>query len=316
MRAQVLREFGTPLVLEERPDPTPQGEEVVVSVRGAGVCHTDLHICAGDDGLELPLVLGHEIAGVVEALGPVLVYAAWGCGQCRFCAAGEEQLCGELVLPGFERAGGYAERVVVPSARYLLPLDGLDPVRAAPLADAGLTPYRAVRRVRDALAGGGTALVLGTGGLGQFAVQYVKLLTDAHVVAVDPSAAKRRRAAELGADETAAPDDVDVAARVVLDFVGSDSTLALAARLVEPSGVVVVVGAAGGRLAFGLGEVPWEARFTTSIMGSLPEQQEVLGYARRGELRWHVETLPLAAANDALARLSRGDVTGRLVLVP
>jgi propanol-preferring alcohol dehydrogenase len=312
----VLREFAALLVLEQRPDPDPREEEVVVEVRSAGVCHTDLHLLDGQTDLEPPLILGHEIAGVAAGLGPVLVYAAWGCGGCRFCAQGEEQLCSELVLPGFERDGGYAERVLVPSERYLLPLEGLDPVGAAPLADAGLTSYRAARRVAADLGGGATALVVGAGGLGQFALQYLKLLTDARVVAVDPSHEKRELALELGADEAAAPDEVDVPARAVLDFVGSDSTLALAARLVEPGGIVVQIGAARGQLAFGLGDVPWEARFTTSIMGSLADQDAVLGYARRGEVRWHVEPLPLEAANDALDRLRRGNVRGRLVLVP
>lgn len=299
--------------------PERSGDEVLVRVLGAGVCHTDVHLLDREDPeLAKPLVLGHEIAGEADDLGPVLVYGAWGCGRCAACARSEEQLCASRVQPGFERDGGYAEVVAVPSRRHLLPLEGLDPARAAPLGDAGLTAYRAARRVRGQLSGGGTCLVVGIGGLGQFAVQFVRLLTDGEVVAVDPDEGKRRRAVELGAQEALAPHEAveDVHAAAVLDFVGSDDTLALAARAVEQEGAVVVVGADRGRVPFGIGAVPWEATFVTSLMGSLHEQAAVLEHARRGELDWLVETLPLERANDALDRLRRGDVEGRIVLVP
>ena len=316
MRAAVLRAFGSPLELEERPEPTPRGDEVLVRVRGAGVCRSDLHIADGRyPELPLPLVLGHEIAGEADG-GDVLVSAAWGCGECSFCRRGDDQLCARAAEAGWLRDGGYAELVLVPSRRYLLPLDGLDPVRAAPLADAGVTPYRTVRRVSDALGAGETALVIGAGGLGQFAVQYLRLLTGARVIVVDLEEEKRRRALELGADEALPPDELDRPARVVLDFVGSDETLALAAQAVERTGVVVLVGESGGSLPFAFGRVPYEATFTTSTWGSRADLAAVLDLARRGELEWHVESLPLELANDAHERLRRGDVLGRLVLTP
>jgi propanol-preferring alcohol dehydrogenase len=319
VRAAVLRGHGRPLVVEERPAPEPSGEEMLVRVLGAGVCHTDVHLVDREDaGLRKPLVLGHEISGEAGDLGPVLVYGAWGCGRCPACARGEEQLCPARVQPGFERDGGYAELVVVPSRRHLLPLEGLDPVRSAPLADAALTAYRAARRVREPLVRGGVCLVVGIGGLGQFAVQLVRLLTDGEVVAIDPDAGKRNRALELGAREALAPEEAaaGVRAHAVLDFVGSDETLALAASAVLQEGTVVVVGADRGRVPFGIGAVPWEATFVTSLMGSLREQAAVLEHARRGDLDWHVETLPLERADEAIDRVRRGDVRGRIVLVP
>jgi propanol-preferring alcohol dehydrogenase len=316
MRAAVLRTFGAPLELEERPEPEPAGDEVLVRVRGAGVCRSDLHIVDGRfPELPLPLVPGHEIAGEADGRD-VLVYASWGCGACVHCRRGEEQLCTRAAEAGWLRDGGFAEHVLVPSSRYLLPLDGLDPVRAAPLADAGVTSYRAVRRVRDALRAGETAVVIGAGGLGQFAIQYLRLLTDARVVAVDPAEAKRRRALALGADEAPAPDELDRPAQVVLDFVGSDGTLALAARTVQRAGAVVLVGEGGGTLPFAFDAAHYETSFTTSAWGSLDDLAAVVDLARRGELDWHVETLPLERANEALARLRAGDVLGRLVLAP
>ena len=319
MNAAVLRRVGVPLRLEDRPLPQPRGEEVLVRVRGAGVCHSDLHMIDGlIPGLPLPRVLGHEIAGVAEGLGAVLVYASWGDGTCRWCRRGEEQLCARAAEPGWVRDGGYAEALVVPSKRYLLPLGDLDPVRAAPLADAGVTAYRAVRRLQPWLAGDGTAVVLGAGGLGQFAIQLLRHAGDARVVAVDPDQAKRDQARLLGADQTAASGaDLEPGAAVaVLDLVGSDATLAEAARLVRPTGVVMVVGEAGGRLPFGFGAVPNEAHLTTSLWGSYRDLVAVVELARAGTLRWEVEALPLHRVNEALERLRHGRVRGRLVLTP
>jgi propanol-preferring alcohol dehydrogenase len=319
VNAAVLRRVGVPLRLEDRPLPQPRGEEVLVRVRGAGVCHSDLHMIDGRiPGLPLPRVLGHEIAGVAEGLGAVLVYASWGDGTCRWCRLGEEQLCARAAEPGWVRDGGYAEAVVVPSKRYLLPLGDLDPVRAAPLADAGVTAYRAVRRVLPWLAGGGTAVVLGAGGLGQFAIQLLGHASDARVVAVDPDQAKRDQARRLGADQTAAAGgDLEPGGAVaVLDLVGSDATMAEAARLVRPTGVVMVVGEAGGRLPFGFGTVPNEAHLTTSLWGSYRDLVAVVELARAGTLRWEVEALPLHRVNEALERLRHGRVRGRLVLTP
>jgi len=313
----VLHRFGAPLVIEERPEPRADGDAMLVRVSGAGVCHTDVHLISGRwPQIKLPLVLGHEIAGEVAGLGPVLVYASWGCGECAFCLRGEEQLCPHAAEAGWAEDGGYAEFVRVPSQRYLFPLDRIDVVRAAPLADAGITPYRAVKRVSAFLEHPSRAVVIGCGGLGQFAIQYLKLLTDAHVFAVDPLPQKRERALALGADETVSPDEFDQPAEVILDFVGTDETLAQAARLVQPKGIVVQIGEANGILRFALGRVPHEAVFTTSIWGSLNDMSAVLELGERGQLNWDVETLPLDQANDALDRVRRGEVAGRIVLTP
>jgi propanol-preferring alcohol dehydrogenase len=317
VRAAVLHRFGAPLVFEERPEPPVNAGELIVRVLGAGVCHTDVHLAAGRwPHIRLPLVLGHEIAGEVADVGPVLVYASWGCRTCDLCLAGEEQLCPKATEAGWVEDGGYAEFVRVPSERYVFPLVGIDPIKAAPLADAGITPYRAVVRVSPFLQRGSRAIVIGCGGLGQFAIQYLKLLTEARVIAVDPAAAKQERALSLGADATTSPEALDEAADVILDFVGSNETLRQAAALVRPKGIVVQLGEAKGTLEFALGRVPHEASFTTSIWGSLTDMAAVLELAAQGNLRWDVETLPLEQANKALERVGHGDVAGRLVLTP
>jgi alcohol dehydrogenase, propanol-preferring len=318
MRAVVLRNVGEPLEIEERSAPT--GSDVI-DVLACGVCHSDLHVVDGSYPSPLPLVLGHEVTGTHAELGPVIVYAPWGCRDCAMCASGQEMLCPNGREIGLFQDGGYTERFAVKDRSYLHSLGSLDPVRAAPLACGGLTSYRAVKHALDTLrrSADPRAMVLGAGGLGQFAVQYLRLLTDAQVFVADLSPGKRARAIELGAHHTIDPADLNaspVAVDVVLDFVGAEATLTSAVRHVRRQGLVVVVGLFGGRVPFGLGAVPHEARLMTSIWGSNTELAELLDLARREPLEYTVEALPLSQANQAHDRLRRGDVDGRFVLVP
>ena len=324
---------------ETVPTPEPSGTQVRIRVAGCGVCHTDLHIVDGvQTRVSLPITLGHEVAGVVDALGPdaghslpigqsVVVHGGWGCGVCRECRAGAEQRCDRSMAPGFQVDGGYAEAMLVPDPRHLVPLDGLDPVRAAPLADAGVTPYRAVRRAGRWLVRGARVVVIGAGALGQFALQYLRLLPDAgaelFVAVQELSPARLNRATQLGADVGLLdPSSEDVLAAlggpasVVLDFVGTDATLAEAAAMMAPDGLTVLVGEAGASMPFGFDRVPVESWLTTVAWGSHDDLRNVVRLAEDGLLQWEVEAVPLAEASTAHARLRRGGVGGRLVLVP
>lgn len=332
MRAARLHEFGKPFRIDEVPDPEPGPGEVLVRIGGAGVCHSDLHIAHGETPIPVdgPKIMGHENAGWVEALGPgatgfepgeaVIVYGGWGCGMCRVCMSGEEQLCDTLRWGGLGPPGGYAERYVVPSPRHLIRIGDLDPVEAAPLTDAGLTPYRAVKKVAGRLAGGDTALVIGAGGLGQMAIQFLRLLTPARVVVADVAADKRRVALDLGADAAVDPAGGEVGeaagAAAVIDVVGSDESLAFGAAALGFKGHLVVVGLAGGSVPFGFFTWPPESILTTSHWGTRTELEEVVALARDGRLRIDVERAPLEAINDVFARLEAGQVAGRAVLVP
>lgn len=331
---------GEPLRLEELPVPEPSGSEVRVRVAGCGVCHTDLHLARSDRlRITRPVTLGHEIGGTVDAWGdaaasglrrsrlregdPVLVFGGWGCGACRECAADEEQRCERGESPGFQRDGGYADFVIVPDPRYLVPLRDLAPDRAAPLADAGVTPYRAVRRAAFRLTPGTRVLLIGFGGLGQFAIQYLRRLRDLTVAVreIDPDklALADRAGADLGlleGDESLVHLGLGGPADVVFDFVGTDATLDYAARNVAPGGLLSLVGEAGGTLPFGFDRLPVEASVTTTAWGSLEDLREVVRLARRGRLDWSVEPMPLTRAQEAHDRLAAGNVAGRLVLVP
>jgi propanol-preferring alcohol dehydrogenase len=317
VRAVVLPAFHTPLELEDRAVPQAADGQVLVKVLACGVCHSDLHVVEGYfSGSPLPLVLGHEITGELEDGQRVMVYAPWGCGECRFCRATEEMICPDGREAGMLQDGGYAEYVRVPAQRYIYPIGDLDPVTSAPLACGGLTAYRAVKHARPWLGKGARGLILGAGGLGQFGIQFARLLTDGSVVAGDPSAVKRERALELGAEAAADPADLEGPFDVVLDFVGTDETLALAASLVDRKGAVIVIGLFGGRIPFGLGAVPHEAHFLSSIWGSRDELAELIALAQRETIEHTVEALPLEQAQTAHDRLRAGDTRGRLVLVP
>src|ERR1700684_4232290 len=218
MKAYQFVEFEKPAELREVKVPEPGPGQVLIKVGGAGACHSDLHVLearATNTSIKLPFTLGHENAGWVEKLGsgatgfavgdPVIVYGPWGCGSCPNCRAGMENYCenaGKGQAGGLGRDGGMANYMIVPSTRFLIPLGKLDPREAAPLTDAALTSYHAVKRSIHLLGPGSTAVVIGAGGLGQMAIQVLKALTSAAVVvAVDTSPAKLETAKKMGADE-------------------------------------------------------------------------------------------------------------------
>jgi propanol-preferring alcohol dehydrogenase len=340
MKAIRLTAWEQPAQLVDVPTPEPGPGEVLLRVAGAGLCHSDLHLMhwrAGTLPYALPFTLGHEVAGIVAALGPgadgvepgepVLVYGPWGCGRCPACRLGAEHLCEQERRgrgAGLGLDGGLAEYVVVPSPRLTVPLDGLDPVAAAPLADAGLTPYHAIRRALHLLGPATSAIVIGIGGLGHVAVQLLKALTAARVVAVDRREEALEIATHSGADAVLGGPDVDELRRaaggrgamLVVDCVGSDETLTLAAGTVAPGGHVSLLGLAGGTFPMRFGAVPLETSVIFSNWGTRAELAEVVALAREGAVAIEVERIALAEVPAAYERLAAGGGRGRLVAVP
>ncbi len=318
MKAAVFTGPHRPVeIMADHPEPTA-ADGLVLEVTACGVCRSDLHVLDGEFGAEAPMILGHEVTGVDAELGPVMVYAPWGCRSCRHCDDGDEMICGSATEAGLFTDGGYAERMWVPDRRYLAPLDGLDPVASAPLACGGLTAYRAVlhtvARLR-ALGSRGRAVVIGAGGLGQYAIRYLRLLTDAHVTALDLSPEKQATALAVGAHAAAGQLDTAGSGDVVIDFIAADATLATAATIVGKQGVVVAVGLAGGRIPFGFGAVPHEAAFLSSVWGRRDQLDELLDLARREpSIVAEVEVLPLDRVAEAHQRLRDGDLRGRIVI--
>jgi propanol-preferring alcohol dehydrogenase len=336
---RLIAPHTTGLVTMPQPEAGPG--EVLVGIGAAGVCHSDLHIIDAPDalGMPIPLTLGHENAGWVEALGPgvtgfgvgepVAIYGIVGCGACFACLAGRDNECRRIPPGGIglSRDGGMAEFVTVP-ARQLIPIGDLDLAQAAPLTDAGLTPYHAINVVRRNLRPSSTCVVIGVGGLGHLAVQILAATTASRIVAGDVRDEALRLARDIGAHETVRSDQDAVAtirelvgpapggADVVLDFVGSAATVDLARAVVTAGGDIAIVGLAGGALPVGFGTLPFEVRVSVPFWGTRAELAEVIALARAGRIRAHVERFSLEDAPRAYDALRAGRLEGRAVVMP
>jgi propanol-preferring alcohol dehydrogenase len=296
-----------------------------------------------DLGFAPPFTLGHENAGWVSALGDgvtglkegdaVAVYGPWGCGRCHACQLSMENYCENWAeIKGFGGGlgldGGMAEYMLVPSARLLVPLGDLAPAQAAPLSDAALTPYHAIRRALPQLHPGGTAVVIGVGGLGHMALQLLRLLAPVRIVAADVDDTKLAQARALGADEVVNNRDAAAAAdrirqiagqrgaALVLDCIGVQPTVDLGAKLLGRNSVWTIVGLGGGQHEFRHGSTPYGTLMSIPYWGSRVELMEVIALARDGRI--HVETteFPLSEAVNVYAKLKAGQIMGRAVLVP
>ena len=182
----------------------------------------------------------------------------------------------------------------VPAASSPSPL--IDPALAATFGCSSLTPYRATRKALEWMPAGAKVVLIGAGGLGQFGIQYLRSMTDAHVIVADTSPGKRARALELGAHEVCDTAELEGPLDVVFDYVGADATLAVANRIIRRGGLVVNVGAYGGSIPFGFSLVPHETWWTQSMWGSRDDLAAVIRIAQRGDLQYSVERLPLEAS--------------------
>jgi alcohol dehydrogenase, propanol-preferring len=348
MKALRLMDWKTEPELVEIPRPTPGSGQIVVKVGGAGACHSDLHLMhdveAGMMPWQMPFTLGHENAGWVDAVGDgvstvkegdaVAVYGPWGCGTCERCQRGAENYCeNQAAAPavngggGLGVDGGMAEYLLVPFERLLVRLpDGLEPATAAPLTDAGLTPYHAIRRSWSKMTPTSTVVVIGVGGLGHMALQIVKATTAAKVIAVDNRKEALDLATQFGADHAVMSDEKATeairdltggrGADVLLDFVGAEATMELARTAARPLGDVTIVGIAGGSVPLSFFSQPYEVSIQTTYWGSHPELVELLDLALRGQLHVKSTRYSLDDAPQAYRDLEGGKVSGRAVVVP
>ncbi len=335
--------FGREPELMEIPEPVAGPGEVVIKVGGAGACHSDLHILYELDASgvwQLPMTLGHETAGWVHSLGPgveglgegdpVAVYGAWGCGLCQRCAVGIENYCERPSLVGgggLGLDGGMADYLLVPHQRHLVPLpDGLDPAVAAPLTDAGLTPYHAIRRSWPKLTPDATCVLIGVGGLGHVGVQIARATTAAQVIAVDVKPEALELARKVGAHHAVLSNDTAAeavreltggrGADVIIDFVGATPTMSLARAVARTMADVTIVGIGGGEIPLGFFSQPYEVSIATTYWGSRPELSELLSLAAGGQVSSERTVYSLDDAARAYRDLHDGVVTGRAVVVP
>ncbi|WP_110240010.1 NAD(P)-dependent alcohol dehydrogenase [Nocardioides gilvus] len=340
MKAVQYTAFGArPQVVEvEKPSPGPG--QVLLRITASGLCHSDEFVMMmPEEGypMPMPMTLGHEPAGVVEQLGvgatgvavgdAVIVYGCWGCGVCEMCADGSENLClTGMVSPGLGVHGAMAEYMVVDSVRHLVPIGDLDPVRAASLTDAALTPYQAIKGVLPKLVGGTTTVVIGAGGLGHVAIQLLRELTPTRVIALDIGQEKLDFAIENGAHEAFTSDPAAAekvkqltrgrGAHVVLDFVGMDVTGELAVACGGVGSSVVIIGAGMGGAKIGLTSAPYNMSVSTSLWGRRKELLELVEMAHRGQIRIRTTTYPITDGEQAYDDMHAGRIVGRAVIVP
>ena len=344
MRALQYRKIGSEPELVEIETPEPGPGEVRLKVTAAGACHSDSFIMSlpqEDYVFGLPLTLGHEGAGIVDTLGEgvsgievgdsVAVYGPQGCGRCYECSQGKENYCrraAELGItpPGLGSPGAMAEYMIVPDARFLLPLGDLDPVQNVALTDAGLTPYHAIKASLPKLTPGSTAVVIGAGGLGHVGIQVLRAISPATVIALDIGDEKLALAREVGAHH-ALPSDKSAASTIleytkgrgveaVFDFVAVQPTIDLGRAVTQVGGDHVLVGAGAGTLQVGMLAAPYESSVRAPYWGSRSEFHEVFELARSGHVHVETEVFTLDDAVSAYRKLNDGTLRGRAVVVP
>ncbi|MDQ1430964.1 MAG: alcohol dehydrogenase, propanol-preferring [Actinomycetota bacterium] len=339
MTAYQLVEWGAPPEFREVEVPTPAPDEVLIRVAGVGLCHSDFMFLDSPPGVipwSLPFTLGHESAGWVEQLGAevddleigqaVAVAGIHSCGRCQYCIRGQDNYCPRGASGrGYGEDGGLAHFLVVPR-RELVPLTTLDPRRVGPLTDAGATSYHAVKRALPKLIPGSTAVVIGAGGLGSYAVQFLRRLTGAQVIAVDVVQQRLDLARELGAHVSLMSDETTstrvreltggLGATAVFDFVGDDTTMKMALATAATLGTVAIVGAGGGTAKVSWGVLPLECDLYIPMAASIADLHEVIALAETGELRVEVELFDFDRAPDAYERFRQGDLRSRAVVTP
>ncbi|WP_298101732.1 alcohol dehydrogenase [Bradyrhizobium sp.] len=347
MRRQSLVKFDAPLCETVIEAPKPVGREVLVRIERCGLCHSDLHIQDGyadlgggrkldtTRGMTLPFTLGHEIAGIVEEVGADVsndligakraVFPWIGCGQCRECLAGDENLCAKQRFLGVTIDGGFATHVLVPDAKYLLEYDPLPVNQAATLMCSGVTAYGALKRLVDRPRQR-NLLLIGLGGVGMMGLAFAKAMFKQPITVADLSAAARETALKNGAAVAYDPSEPEISRRIlketeggfdeIVDFAGNEKSMAFAVSVLGRGGKIVVSGLMGGN--FSLPMVQWVYKRMTVegfMVGTLAEAHELMALARAGEVNpTPMREEPMADVQKWIDALRAGQVVGRIVL--
>src|ERR671919_926262 len=351
MRAARITQVNEPLQIQELKTSKPTGSQVLIKVQSSGVCHSDIHLWEGgyqgpegtflkttDRGVKYPLTPGHEIAGVIDSLGDqaegfsknekVLVYPWIGEGLCPACRIGEENLCDKPRSLGIYTDGGYAEYVLVPNYKYLVKIRGdMNTDTSAPLSCAGLTAYGAVKNAN--LKPDDNVVIVGTGGLGLMAIQLVKAVTAARIIAMNLDDQKLDVAKNEGADIIVNSKKEDpikavmeltnkLGADAVIDFVNATKTVETDMQFLRRRAKLVLVGLFGGELRLSLVTMPTRAyRLIGSYTGTLSELVELVSLAERDVIKPVVSNrFKLDQAGEALQMLKDGKLVGRGVINP
>ena len=336
MKAAVVRQFGQPLVIEDRPVPEPGPGQITVRMVASGLCHTDIHAAHGDWPVRPvpPFVPGHEGVGTVDAIGEGVtrltegdvVAVPWlghACGTCNYCLTGWETLCLSQRNTGYSLDGGFAEYFLAEAAFAAKVPAGVNPFEAAPLTCAGVTTFKAIKvgNVRP----GDLVAISGIGGLGHLALQYAKIFGGA-VAAIDVSDEKLQLAKELGADfviDARTEDPASVlrahgGADVAIGLAVSDQSFAAAYAGLRRGGRLVLVALpADGALSLPVFDTVLNGKSVLgSIVGTRADLDDVFALHAAGRTRVVYEPRPLSGVNEAIEEVLLGKAKARLVLHP
>jgi alcohol dehydrogenase, propanol-preferring len=345
LHRQSLTAYGAPLCETIVDAPLPQGSEVLVRIERCGVCHSDLHmqdgyfLLGGDKKLDvragrtLPFTLGHEIAGVVDTVGPdgtaklgtkVAVYPWIGCGKCAACKIGDENICSAPRHLGITVDGGFATHVLVPHERYLIDYEPLSPGFAGALMCSGLTAYAALKRLADRITRA-PPLLVGLGGVGLMGLALARVMFGVAPFVADVDV--RKREAALAAGASAAFDPSDPTERKALlnasggiyaacDFAGSEGSLHFATSVLAKGGKVVVTGLIGGAYSTAVAMFPLKAMtIEGTTTGKLAEARELIDLVRAKRIvPPPITERQLDHASEVLDDLRAGRIVGRAVL--
>jgi propanol-preferring alcohol dehydrogenase len=338
MKAAILHSFAEPLVIEDVVKPAPGPGEVLIKVVACGVCHSDLHLALGEWDLlkpitKLPLILGHEVAGTIEAVGEGVTDFALGdrvgvpwlhytCGECEFCSTGRETLCLKQQVTGCTVDGGFAEFIKAKASHTVKLPDSLGFEEAAPLLCAGLTVHNAMKR--SGVDSGQKIAIFGIGGLGHLAIQLAKA-RGAEVIGVDIADDKLELARECGADATVNAAMTQVykeikkisggGAHVAMVASASRAAYETALRSLRRGGTLSVVGMAPEPISVStVALVSGEYKIVASAVGTRQDLREVLQIAAERQVKCKIETRGLAEVNGVMGEMKEGRLVGRVVL--
>ena len=337
MKVAVVAKPKAAIQIKQRELPQPLAGEVRIRVKACGVCRGDLDVQQGafpySDIAAYPVVPGHEVAGVVEAVGVGVDWPKVGmrvgmpwlyssCGHCAACLAGKGAMCAQAQITGVTKDGGFAEFMIAPAAQVSLIPEGMDFSVAAPLMCAGLTVFCGLRNA--GFQAGEKVAVIGMGGLGHLAIRYAKAM-GGRVAVISQSPAKKNLAKRLGAELFIDSRKADVAKQLQAWDGGADVILATAPSVKEMSaafpglnrlGRLVVIGVADAVLAVKpLDLILGERKIVGSLIGSRKDIRECLEFSLTHGIRPEIETFALDQAGEAIRRMKDGKLKGRGVII-
>ena len=345
-----LIEWGKPFEKRQNAMPEPTLSEVLVRVTAAGLCHSDLHVQKGymdlgeegrltfaERGAQLPMTFGHEIVGIVEAIGgdvktvskgqQVLVFPWIGCGDCLACHEDRESDCSAMRIIGLKQKGGFATHCLVENEKFLVNIDGLEAADVVPHACSGITVFNALEKIGPLRVGEWLA-VMGCGGLGLNAIAIARAMGFDNVIGIDIDNSKLDAARQMGASKTLNSKSVNVVDELqkiaesrlmaVIDTFGGESTGRLAVRAMAKAGQYLLVGQAGGDFKMPQVWLPQKAMSVRgSHVGNSPQLCKLIDMVRAGKVKQiPIECRQLSGINQAVEDQDKGRVTGLIVFQP